>query len=240
MDQVDHDAGEREVTVAQRTDEMLGLTDRLGPRTRHHDERRRLRPQQHRHLAGALRRNPGSMLASDRKNSTVSSTICGPASRRTAHRNIDAAALVTLANARWPDGERAVDGMAEEADEPIGRLEQVDRVARRWRVDDHEIPLAARVQLVQPFDRHVLLRARQRARDRAVDRVGENGLGLLGVRRLLVDEPVERRGGVEHQRPQLTSRPSVPSEHRCTRCGASTRRPARARARRRGAAPDRR
>ena len=54
MDQVDHDAGEREVAVAQCADEMLGLTDRLGPRTRHDDERRSLRPQQHRHLAGAL------------------------------------------------------------------------------------------------------------------------------------------------------------------------------------------
>ena len=52
--------------------------------------------------SSARLRSPGSMFASERKNSTVSSTICGPARRRTAHRNIDAAAFVTFANARWP------------------------------------------------------------------------------------------------------------------------------------------
>ena len=40
MDQVDHDATEREAAGAQRIDEVLGLADRLGPRARDDDERR--------------------------------------------------------------------------------------------------------------------------------------------------------------------------------------------------------
>ena len=59
---------------------------------------------------------------------------------------------------------------------------------------------------MQPLDRHVLLRSRQRARDRAIHRVLEDCFGLLGVGGLLVHEPIECRGGVEHQRPQLTGR----------------------------------
>ena len=101
MDQVDDDAAEREATRPQRIDQVLGLADRLGTRTRHHDERRRVERSSV-DTSPARRRSPGSMLASERKNSIVSSTICGPASRRTAHRNIEAAAFVTLANVRWP------------------------------------------------------------------------------------------------------------------------------------------
>ena len=143
------------------------------------------------------------MLASERKNSIVSSTICGPARRRTAQRNIEAAAFVTLANVRWPIVRARYTGWLRKPIEPVGRLEQVDGVTRRRRVDDHEIPLAARVQFVEPLDRHVLLRARQRPRDRPVDRVAEQRLGLLRARRLLAYEPVERRRRVEHERPQL-------------------------------------
>ncbi len=93
--------------------------------------------------------------------------------------------------------------MAQEADEAIGRLEQIDGVPGRRRVDDHEVPLAARVQLVETFDRHVLLGARQRPRDRPVDRVLQDRLGLLGVGSLFVDEAIEGRGRIQHHRPQL-------------------------------------
>ena len=82
--------------------------------------------------------------------------------------------------------------MAEERHQPVGRAEQIDRVPRRRRVDDDQVPLAARPQLVQPLDRHVLLRAGQRTGDAAVDRVGEDRLRPLLVAGPVDDHPVER------------------------------------------------
>ena len=66
------------------------------------------------------------------------------------------------------------------------------------------------VQLVELLHRHVLLRARQRAGDVAVEAVGQDALGLLGGLGVLDDQVVERGLGVEHQRPEL-ARPTVPS-----------------------------
>ena len=50
---------------------------------------------------------------------------------------------------------------------------------RRRRVDDDQVEAAVVVQLVQLLHRHVLLRARQRAGDVAVEAVLEDALGLL-------------------------------------------------------------
>ena len=54
---------------------------------------------------------------------------------------------------------------------------------------------------MQPFDRHVLLRAGEGPGDAAVDGVGEDGLGPLGVARTVDDQPIEGGLGVEHLRP---------------------------------------
>ena len=60
------------------------------------------------------------------------------------------------------------------------------------------------VQLVQLLHRHVLLRARQRAGDVAVEAVGEDALGLLGSdSACLATRSSNVRLGVEHQGPQL-------------------------------------
>ena len=53
-----------------------------------------------------------------------------------------------------------------------GRVEEVERVARRRRVDDDEVEALVAVQGEQPLGRHVLLRAAERAGDVAVEGVG--------------------------------------------------------------------
>ena len=92
--------------------------------------------------------------------------------------------------------------MTEERDQSVGCAEQIDRVSRRWCVDDDEIELVAGPQLVQTLDGHVFLRAAQRPGDAAVDRVGEDGLGALGVAGAIHDHAIEGGFGVEHQRPK--------------------------------------
>ncbi len=64
--------------------------------------------------------------------------------------------------------------MVEEAGEHPGRLEEVERVAARRRVDDHEVEAVVAVQLVQRLGRHVLLGAAQRTR-RCCGRTGWRG-----------------------------------------------------------------
>ena len=62
-----------------------------------------------------------------------------------------------------------------------GRLEEVEGVAARRRVDHDQVEALVAVQLVEHLGRHVLLRAAQRAGDVAVEPVAEDPLGLLGV-----------------------------------------------------------
>ena len=84
------------------------------------------------------------------------------------------------------------------------RLEEVERVAARRRVDDDEVEALVAVQLVQRLGRHVLLRAAT-ARRRCCGRTV-----LARIRSACSSSPalrrttrVERRRRVEHHRPQL-------------------------------------
>ena len=96
------------------------------------------------------------------------------------------------------------------------------------------------VELVQLGDRGQLLRSRDRGRQLAIDAVGLDLLGALGIGRDPLDQLVERPLGVEHHRPQLAldleprSRPAA----RARRGGARSR-AARARARWRAGWPGR-
>ena len=112
-----------------------------------------------------------------------------------------------------PAGRRhqdAVEAVVEEAREAAGRLEEVERVAGRRRVDDDQVEAALLVQLVELLHRHVLLRARERAGDVAVEAVRQDAPRLLLGLGVLRDQIVERALGVEHQRPQLAG-PRSPS-----------------------------
>ena len=89
--------------------------------------------------------------------------------------------------------------VVEEPGETFRRVEEVECVACRRRVDDDEVEAAFVVELVQLLHRHVFLRAAQRAGDVAVERVVEDSLCLLVGRRVARHELVERRLRVEHE-----------------------------------------
>ena len=88
-----------------------------------------------------------------------------------------------------------------------GRVEEVEGVARRRRVEDEQVVVAALVDLVELLHRHVLLRAGERARDLPVDPVVEDPLAGLLVGSVALDHLVEGRLRVEHHRPELARRP---------------------------------
>ena len=98
------------------------------------------------------------------------------------------------------DADRAA---LEEAREPPGRVEEVQRVARRRRVEDEHVERAGLVELVELRDRGELLRAGHRGRELLVDPVLEHLVARALVRREPLDQLVERPLGVEHHRPQL-------------------------------------
>ena len=91
----------------------------------------------------------------------------------------------------------------EEAGEAAGRVEEVERVARRRRVEHEQVVVALLVELEQLRDRGELLRAGDRARELLVDPVGEDLVARRRVGREPLDDLVERALGVEHHRPQL-------------------------------------
>ncbi len=62
----------------------------------------------------------------------------------------------------------------EEARQPRRRVEEVERVARRRRVEHEQVEAALLVELVELRDRRELLRAGDRARELLVDPVGEH------------------------------------------------------------------
>ena len=94
----------------------------------------------------------------------------------------------------------------EEAGQPPRRVEEVERVARRRRVEHEQVVVALLVELEQLRDRGELLRAGDRARELLVDPVLEDLLARRVVRREPLDHLVERALGVEHHRPQLARR----------------------------------
>ncbi len=93
--------------------------------------------------------------------------------------------------------ERAHDAVAEEPQQPLGRVQELERAARRRGVDDDDVVGLGVVQLVEALHRHVLLGATEGARERAVQRVVPDRGGLSVARRVPADQRVERRRGVE-------------------------------------------
>ena len=131
-------------------------------------------------------------------------------------RNAWAATFTAFIDAAGRRHEHPVEAVVEEAGQAPRRVEEVERVARRRRVDDDEVEVALLVQLVELLHRHVLLRARERAGDVAVEAVVEDALGLLGSdRRCVTTRSSKVRLGVEHQRPQLARPVAVDRRRAC-------------------------
>ena len=72
------------------------------------------------------------------------------------------------------------DAAVEEVGDALRRLEEVERVARRRRVDDDQVVAPAGVQLAELLDGHVLLRAGEALRQVLVEAVVEDALAHLG------------------------------------------------------------
>ena len=108
--------------------------------------------------------------------------------------------LAAEAGRAQEDADRAA---LEEAGQAAGRVEEVERVARRRRVEHEQVVAALLVELVELGDRGELLRAGDRARELLVDPVAEDLVARRGVGRELLDHLVEGALGVEHHRPQL-------------------------------------
>ena len=88
----------------------------------------------------------------------------------------------------------------------FGRVEEVDRVPGRRRVDDDQVVLAARVDLEEPFHRDVVVALHEARGEVVVQPVLEDAVRGLLVGRVAQHEVVPRLLGVEHRRPQLAAR----------------------------------
>ena len=96
--------------------------------------------------------------------------------------------------------------VVEESGEHARGGEKVERAAGRRRVDHHKVEPVVAGEEVQRLGRHVLLGAAERSGHVAEERVGDDALGLRRVDGVSSDHGGERRGGIEHHRPQLTAR----------------------------------
>ena len=111
-------------------------------------------------------------------------------------------------------GEQQADEAAvEEAREPLGRVEEVQRRARGRGVDDDQVvaarsDLGVAVDLPELLHRHVLLRPREGARQRLVEGVVEDLPGLLRAG-LALHHLVEGALHVEHHRVERAAGPSL-------------------------------
>ena len=97
-------------------------------------------------------------------------------------------------------GEPLQQPAAEELAHPPGCIEQVERVARRRRVDDDQVVLARRVQVVQLLHRQVVVAVDEAAGDVAVQRIGQHRVAQLRRR-------VRGGGSVRPSRPSCRASP---------------------------------
>ena len=102
--------------------------------------------------------------------------------------------------------QRARDARVEEARQARWRIEDVERAARRRRVEHDEIPAKATARIaleehvVETLHRDVRVRARERPRERAVHPIRENPRARRGVRSDRIDHAVPARARLEHRR----------------------------------------
>ncbi len=202
VDAVDDEAAEWHARVGQLAVEMDRLLGGVVPRRGHDQERR----------GGVLEQRADAVRA-------LHEAVDHPAQRAEEHRQVlqqvdagdaleqrehhpRAAAEDLAAQARRAQ-EHADRAPAEEALQPLRRVEEVERVARRRRVEHQQVVVALLVELVQLGDRGELLRAGHRAGELLVDPVGEHLVAGPLVGGEVLDQRVEGALGVEHHRPHL-------------------------------------
>ena len=121
--------------------------------------------------------------ASTRRARSVKPSIMPPSARKNTERSCSRSTPVTRLRIEntmpvprpiSPPGaqEHADRAALEEVRQPARRVEEVERVARRRRVEHEQVPVALLVELVELGDRRELLRAGDRGRELLVDAVG--------------------------------------------------------------------
>ena len=198
-----------EIAVHQGRAEALGLVERRRLEGRHHGEGRALVVQQA--LDGLRARDEsrvhrlevqeelGDVLEELTAENAVGHLVEGPTG------DVEHAAAALAAHAvrqRQPAQQPA----AEEVRHPRRRIEEVDRVAGRGRVDHDEVVLATRVDLEQPLHRDVVVTLHEPRGEVVVEPVLEDAVCRHLVGRVHEHEVVPRLLGVEHRRPELAAR----------------------------------
>src|SRR4051794_2708607 len=199
---VDDEPAERHVVVGELAAEEDRLLDRLALRRGDDEERRRRVAEQR---LDALRAFLEALDQAPERAEEDAEVVEQVDARQPAqHGEHDARPgandLRREARRREEDLQRAP---LEEAGEPVGRVEEVERVARRRRVEHEHVEAPGAVELPELRDSRELLRAGDRARELLVDAVAEHVVASRGVGRQARDELVERLLDVEHHRPQL-------------------------------------
>ncbi len=199
---VDHQAAERHRRLAQLVVEVDGLLARVVPRRGDDQERRRRVLEQRAHPVGALHEavdHPAERAEEHRQ--VLEQVDAGdPLHQREHHPG--AAPQHLPAEPGGPE-EHPGRAPAEEPLQPLRRVEEVERVARRRRVEHQQVEAALLVELVELRDRGELLRAGHRVGELLVDPVREHLVARARVGREPLDQRVERPLRVEHHRPQL-------------------------------------
>ena len=173
---------DRELAVVELVGEEDGLVDRVAPRRRDEHEARSTARRAASRTASARARNPSSMPSKARKNEMMSSITRGADhAADLAHERVQGRARDAEAASRAGTISTRNTRLSSSRIEPLRRVEEVERVPRRRRVDDDEVVVTGLVELVQPLHRHVLLRAR-RARRRGCGRSGSRGCGRAAPR----------------------------------------------------------
>ena len=156
MDTVHDERAHRDLRLEQAAGEEVGFLDGVPARRRHEHERGLRRRQQlehgHRSMLEAFL-HPGE---GREEGDGIVDHLGTHDLRQRAHECLrrHVGRLHHTAGRRHQD---AVEAMVEESRQAARRVEKVERMPRRWRVDDDEIELAGDVQLVELLHRHVFL-----------------------------------------------------------------------------------
>jgi hypothetical protein len=199
---IGHYARERQLGLAQPLVEEGRLVERVLAGRRDHHERAALVREQGVDLAGPLAEalhHPAE--AAEELRQVGEQVHAGGALHRPEQHAAAAAEQLEPQDPRA--GEQLERGRVDERRQLARRVEEVECVPGRRRVEHQQVVEALAVQLVELLHRHVLLRAGHGVRQLAVDRVGEHGVARALVGRVLVHQLVEGALGVEHHRPQL-------------------------------------
>ncbi len=178
---VDDQAAERHPGLAQLAAEEDRLGDRLALGRRHDEERRRVVGEQRLDAGRALLEAVHQAAQRAEEDRDVVHQVDAREALEDREDDARAAAHELRRDARRheQDLQRAA---LEEVRQPVGRVEEVQRVARRRRVEHEHVEAAVVVQVVELRDRGELLRAGDRARQLLVDAVAEHVLARAGRR----------------------------------------------------------